>query len=71
MLTPDIERHYVCCGDLWTIVIQANGLKRNYNVLRENANTKHARKLNHYNQMNVIRPWAFNFFASLGFTTST
>ena len=41
--------------------IQANGLKRNYDVLRKNANTKHVSKLNHYNQMNLIHPWAFNF----------
>jgi hypothetical protein len=31
-------------------------------VLRKNANTKHATKLNHYKQMNLIHgPWAFNF----------
>lgn len=56
-----IDASAVCCADLWTIVIQANGLKGNYDVLRENANTKHVSKLNHYNQMNLIRPWAFNF----------
>lgn len=51
--------------------IEANGFERKLfskcggEVLRKNANTKHVSKLNHYKQMNLIHPWAFNFLVRL------